>query len=373
MRKLGKLSLMAAAVALALTGCSGGTESVAPDSSDKGGFKDEAAVAGLGGADAAAEFETLYQAVNEAGQSTINLYTPLTPSWPALFEAFQARFSGLSVEPLAIVGAELNTRVTQEQSSGQRIADVVISGDTGVVALADQGVFAGFVPFNGEELAANPRLSLEDDSVTAVAATPRGFMYDTRVDIKPPASWEDLLDSRFTGKMAMTNPATDGGGLQMTDLLLNDDEFGEDYLEKLNGQELITASNTAECHNMVVQGRAFLCIVGGMANYQTLEREGAPLEFVYPIEDGNWATYFLAGIVDEAPNQLAAELFVSWLNTPEANEIKAELGQAPVTNDADLKLPFKSLSEIEMLPSPDLADVAARQLEGQPTIARIFG
>lgn len=357
------------AAALALTGCA--TEATAA-----GGLGERDGVdaeTGLGGADQLAEFEALYAAVTESGQTTVNLYTPLTATWPAVFEAFQERFPGVQVEPLQIVGAELDTKISQEQSSGQRIADAVITGDTGAVALAERSMFAEYHPFNAEELTSDPQFSLESGTLTAVSASPRGFVYDTRQDVGiVPTSWKDLLDPALKGKITMTDPATDGGGMQWADLVLNDPSLGKDYLAKLAAQEVVISSNTAECHNSVVQGRAYVCIMGAMGNYLTLSGEGAPVEIAYPVEGGNWATYWYAGVIEGAENAQAAELLIAWLNTPEANEVKAGAGHGPVVNADDLQLPFENPADIPMMSRPDLGDVAARQRESQPTIAEIF-
>lgn len=355
---------------LALTACGGD----APASEGLGEREGVETAAALGGADAQATFEELYAEAVENGQTTVNVYTPLTATWPAVFETFQERFPEITVEPLQIVGAELDTKVSQEQASGQRIADAVITGDAGAVALADRDYFSEFRPFNVEDLTSDPQFSLDEGTLTAVSASPRGFVYDTRQDVGlVPESWQDLLDPALKGKIAMTDPATDGGGMQWGDLVLNDDSLGEDYLEQLAGQEVVISSNTAECHNSVVQGRSYVCIMGAMGNYLTLTGDGAPVEIAYPVEGGNWATYWYAGVIDGSENAEAAELFTTWLNTPEANEAKAEAGHGPVANAEDLDLAFESPADVPMLPRPDLADVAERQRTSQQVIAGIFG
>src|SRR5699024_8559295 len=91
--------------ALLLTACGGGdTEEAAAEGIDP------TSVEGLGGDDTAAEFEELYTAATEDGQDVLTIYTPLTATWPQVFEAFEQRFPEISIEPLQIVGAELDTK-----------------------------------------------------------------------------------------------------------------------------------------------------------------------------------------------------------------------------------------------------------------------
>lgn len=354
--------------ALLLTACGGGdSEEAAAEGIDP------SSVEGLGGEEAAAEFEELYAAATEDGQDVLTIYTPLTATWPKVFEAFEERFPEISVEPLQIVGAELDTKVSQEMASGQVIADLVLTGDTGVVGLADKDTFMEYRPFNAEDITSDEEFSLESGTLTAISASPRGFVYDTRQEDEiVPKSWEDLLDPSLKGKIVMDQPATDGGGLQMTDLILNDDRLGKDYLEDLAAQDPIISSTTAECHNMVVQGRAYVCLMGAQGNYQTLTGEGAPVEFVHPVEGGNWATYFYGGVVKDAPNPDAAKLFMSWVNSPEANEAKASAGSGPVTNAEGLDLPFENPGDLDQLKRPALSEVTDRQAESMPVMDEIF-
>ena len=356
--------------ALFLTACGGGDGDQA--AAGEAGI-DPAAIEGLGGEDVAAEFETLYAAALDEGQDVVSIYTPLTATWPKVFEAFEERFPGIAVEPLQIVGAEMDTKISQEQASGQVVADLVMTGDTGAVGLADKDAFIEYRPFNAEEMTSDPEFSLDSGTLTTISASPRGFVYDTRKEDEiVPESWEDLLDPSLKGKIVMDKPNTDGGGLQMTDLILHDDRLGQDYLEDLAAQDLIMSPTTAECHNLVVQGRAYICLMGAMGNYLTLTGEGAPVEIVHPVEGGNWATYFYAGIVDGAPNQEAAKLFLSWVNSPEANEVKAEIGSGPATNAEGLDLPFENPGDLDQLERPALADVAARQSDSMKIMDEIF-
>lgn len=366
-RKL--MTAIGLASALFLTACGGGSEA-----SEGLGERDGAdAAEALGGEEALAEFESMYEAAVDDGQTVINVYTPLTATWPDVFSAFQERFPEIQVEPLQIVGAELDTKVTQEQSSGQTIADAVITGDTGAVGIADKDFFMEYRPFNADEVSEDPEFSLDTGTLTSVSASPRGFVYDTRQDSEiVPESWEDLLDPSLKGKIVMDQPATDGGGLQMGDLLLNDEELGENYLEQLAEQDLTISSSTAECHNMVVQGRAYVCLMGAMGNYMTLTGDGAPVEISYPIEGGNWATYWYAGILNDAENADAAKLLFAWLNSPEANEVKAEAGHGPVANAEEVELPFENPGEVDQLPRPVLRDVTSRQAESMPIMDEIF-
>lgn len=346
----------------------------APASAEMGERDGVETTVALGGEEAQKNFEQQYAKALEAGQESLNIYTPLTATWPDVFDAFQERFPSIEVEPLQIVGAELDTKVSQEQSSGQRIADLVITGDVGAVSLADRGYFTEFRPANAQSITEDPQFSLDTGTLTAVSASPRGLVYDTRQDLGiSPDSWKDLLDPALKGKITMTDPATDGGGLQWADLVLNDEKLGEDYLKDLAAQDVVISSSTAECHNAVVQGRAYICVMGAMGNYLTLTEDGAPVGITYPVEGGNWATNWFAGVIKESANAEAAELFVSWLNTPEANEVKAQAGHGPVANAEGMDLPFENPAEVPLLPRPDLADVTDRQRQSQSVISAIFG
>lgn len=356
------------AAALSLAACGGGGGSA----DGMGEVEGVSAVDGLGGQQNADTFEGMYKEAVDEGQTTLSVYTPLAATWPHVFEAFQERFPEIQVEPLQIVGAELDTRVNQEAASGQRIADLVITGDTGAVGLAESGLFVEHRPFNASDVTEDARVALPGGELTAVSASPRGFVYDTRQDLPVPTSWEDLLDPALKGRIAMTQPTTDGGGMQWADLVVNTDGLGEEYLRLLADQDVQFAGSTAECHNAVLQGRSYVCIMGAMGNYLTLSSEGAPVDITYPVEGGNWATYWYAGVLDGAPNAKAAELFVAWLNSPEANEVKAAAGHGFVANGDGVQLDFENPTEVDLFDRPDLAEVADRQKESRSVFEGIF-
>lgn len=327
---------------------------------------------GLGSQENADRFQEMYQAAVDEGQTTLNIYTPLTATWPHVFEAFQERFPEITVEPLQVVGAELNTKVSQEQSSGQKIADLVMDGDNGSLTMANGGAFQEFEPFNTGDVTSDPQTSLEEGTLTPVSVSPRGFVHDTRQDLPVPQSWDDLLDPALKGKIAMTDFPSEPSGKQLGQLILDDDELGADYLQKLKDNGLQSVSSTTECHNNVVTGRSFVCIGGAMGNYRTLSGEGAPIEITYPIEGGNWGTFWYAGVIEDAPNQKAAELFVTWLNSPEANEAKAEAGHGWVANGEDVELDFENPTQVDLFTRPDLKDVPGEVEEASKELASIF-
>lgn len=327
---------------------------------------------GLGSQENADRFQEIYQAAVDEGQTTLNIYTPLTATWPHVFEAFQERFPEITVEPLQVVGAELNTKVSQEQSSGQKIADLVMDGDNGSLIMANGGAFQEFEPFNTGDVTSDPQTSLEEGTLTPVSVSPRGFVHDTRQDLPVPQSWDDLLDPALKGKIAMTDFPSEPSGKQLGQLILDDDELGADYLQKLKDNGLQSVSSTTECHNNVVTGRSFVCIGGAMGNYRTLSGEGAPIEITYPIEGGNWGTFWYAGVIEDAPNQKAAELFVTWLNSPEANEAKAEAGHGWVANGEDVELDFENPTQVDLFTRPDLKDVPGEVEEASKELASIF-
>lgn len=354
---------------LLLTACGGGDAA----SEGLGEVEGVSAADGLGGEENVGQFEEMYTAAVDEGQTTLNIYTPLTATWPHVFEAFQERFPEIQVEPLQVVGAELNTKIAQEQSSGQRIADLVLDGDNGSLTMVDGGAFQAFTPFNAEEVSQDPQTSIEGGTLTPVSVSPRGFFYDTRQDLPVPTSWDDLLDPALKGKITMTDFPNEPSGKQLGQLILGEEELGAEYLEALRDNGLTMASSTTECHNNVVTGRSFVCIGGAMGNYLTLKGGGAPAEFVFPIEGGNWGTFWYAGVVDQASNAKAAELFVTWLNSPEANQAKSKAGHGWVANGEDVELPFENPTEVDLFTRPDLKDVPAAVNEARTELQRIFG
>ena len=109
-----------------------------------------------------------------------------------------------------------------------------------------------------------------------------GFVYNTKKvkasDI--PKNWEDLLDPRFKGRLAMTDPRYSGTSLYTIAALYQNHKFGWNYFRNLKKNGLKLEENAVEVIEKVSSGEYDVCI-GVDYIAKTLMEKGAPLGFAY--------------------------------------------------------------------------------------------
>ena len=131
-----------------------------------------------------------------------------------------------------------------------------------------------------------------------------------------PKGWNDLLDPKFKGLIAMPNPVASGTGfLQISSILQmygakEGKEDGWEFLKKLDknmGQYIKSGSRPAK---MTASGEF---AVGASFDFVVAEqkKQGFPVEFVFPIEGAGYEVEANA-LLKGAKNPAAAKKFLDW-------------------------------------------------------------
>ena len=168
-----------------------------------------------------------------------------------------------------------------------------------------------------------------------------------------PKTWSDLLNPKYKGKIAFTDPANSGSAYTTVTMLV--DLFG--------GGDAGWQKMKALFANMKVLNRSSLVFQGvGNGEYAlgiSLEyagylwaNNGAPVVTIYPSE-GTYAAMEGVGIVKGGPNPESAKKFVDWINRKDTREmiLKATF-RRPARKDLDLsRLPGRmpALASVKLL------------------------
>lgn len=281
-------------------------------------------VAGCGGGgtpsgdvgDVSAGQKQLYQdAVAEGGKVSVFLGTPSHEDTDRLIELFNEAFPDIEVEYVGSTGDEVTERLLTEKRSGLNNADVLmLAGLSAFERVADEGFMEEFTP---EDAA----LFTHDnaDHIDGVAYS-FGSIYNavcfnpdnvSEEEAKLLENYEGWTDPRWKGRASIINP--DGFGLRfgLTHWVYQDPDLGKDWLEDLAALDPTVYSRGTDAPPRVIAGDHdvmfnALSIYGARAY-----RDGAPLE----CKTGEYAPYytFAAGLVKDAPNSAAGQLFINWL------------------------------------------------------------
>lgn len=220
--------------------------------------------------------------------------------------------------------AEIATRTIQEyQSSRPSWTDILILGASPLAGILDADVLQSSDWVSWAPNVARADLVALDGAAVEVSMRTPGITYNTSkfTAETAPKSLADLLEPRFTGRIAST-PYASG-----FDWLATSDFWGEartmDYVGKLSNQ----VAGLIRCGEMqrVASGEFdVLAIDCGSYEAAKAQRRGVPLLSVVPTDLAAVTSFYMA-IPKNAPHPAAAKLWINYLLSREAQDVLWEL------------------------------------------------
>lgn len=186
-----------------------------------------------------------------------------------------------------------------------------------------------------------------------------------------PNSWADLLDPKWKGKIAYTDPANSGSAYVTATFLVSLWGGGETGWKKVGA--LLANTRVLNRSTLVFEGNGSgeysLGISLEYAGY-LWRHNGAPLKVVYP-SDGTVALAEGVALIKGGPNPDAAKRFVDFITgKPIQEELLRQTFRRPARQDIDLSaLPgqMPPLSHIKLVPY----DAAQWEAARRETLARL--
>ncbi len=186
-----------------------------------------------------------------------------------------------------------------------------------------------------------------------------------------PKTWAELVDDKWRGKIAFTDPANSGSAYSTLTMLVGLFGGGERGWSMV--RQLLANCKVLNRSSLVFQGVGTgeypLGISLEYAGY-IWAAGGAPVKVIYP-RDGTIAQMEGVAIVKGGPDTEAAKVFVDYINRKDVREmIIAGTFRRPARQDLDLaKLPggMPALSSLKLLAYDEAAWTAVRG----PTLQRI--
>ena len=303
------------------------------------------ALLGLVAGQARAASPALVEAANKEGE--VVWYTTLIVGQAVrpLVAAFEAAYPRVKVRFVPGPPVETATRLLNEARSGGVRADLFDGGST-FFPLDGAGLVDTFRP----EGAANWPDTFRDKDGRWVATNL--YLLTPAVNtelVKPadiPKTFEDLLDPRWTGKMAWPDTPSASGppGFIGNVLLSMGQERGMDYLRRLAKQRI---ANVPAVQRMVLDQ----CIAGQYPlvlsiynnHAQISIEQGAPVKWL-PMEP-MILTFGTTGLLKNAPHPNAGKLLIEFLVSPDGQRVFRDAGYLPANPAVPAKTP-------ELVPGP---------------------
>ncbi len=289
---------------------------------------------------------------------TVVIYSALDASVTSeVLKAFE-QFSGLKTEALTLAAAgTLATRIRAEKVRPQ--ADIFMGGSADFHApLAREGL-----------LEAYKSSRLADAKLATQFYDPNGYWYGWYIGalaimynrdrferemaprgIKPPASWDDLLNPAFRGQVVLPSPVTTGGGfifMAAQIFRLGSEDRAFDWLKQLAQNASFTPTAPAGI-TLVSRGEALVGMNWGHDIRAMAVNQGFPVEIVFPSDT---ATEIGAvSIIKGGPNPDGARRFVDFMLGRVPQDINAKYGlRYPTRPDAPVPLGMPGLTTLKFV------------------------
>jgi len=250
--------------------------------------------------------------------------------WPEnyarpMLEAFE-KATGIHVNFIRFSSGEALARLIAEKGNPQ--VDVLFGGPVETfTAGEDQGIFDAYTPPSAADLPS--RFKSTKGMWTAIADDPLVFMTNTAFlkdhGLKPPASWNDLLNPAYKDMLQMADARTSGTAVTRIFSILQVNNRNEDaafgYMKKLRKNVQAYTKSGGGGTVPVGLGQAaggIFFIVDALFTRQ----KGYNVEISFP-KDGIGSAAECIGLVKGNKNAAAAKKLIDWATSPAMQSLLA--------------------------------------------------
>lgn len=320
----------------------------------------------IAGAGAAfAELNTLADAARKEGEITWYVGSIDNRNAEATGKAFTAKY-GIKVNVMRAASQIIFQRLSQDLSQKVAGADVFSSVDVGnFVALKQKTALLKYKTETESELLEPFRNMDPDQFFHATVASVIVIAYNTDKvkggDV--PRTWQDLLDPKWNGKLALGHPGFSGFAGSWTAQMLK--LYGKSYIERLEKLRPLVSRSLQDAVGLLGSGERLVSAIPIAPIIESADK-GNPLAIEYPA-DGAIFVATPSGILANAPHPNAAKLFLEFLQGPEFNQIMVKARYESMRTDVKPLPGVKSVADIKLI-RPSIDD----QVNGIPKAAELW-
>jgi iron(III) transport system substrate-binding protein len=277
----------------------------------------------------------------------------------AVIGEFEKRYPFIKVKLNRSGSEKLLTRVLTEARAKKTFADVIQTVEFSMHIFNRSGILARYTP---QDNAFYPIEFKEDGFWTTVYYNPYVTGYNTKLAPARtlPKSYDDLLDSKWKGKLMIEATKADwfAGMLQILG-----HERGLQYMRALAKQQPSAREGHELLAQLIVAGEGVFDINIPAASVERMKERGAPIDWIAlgPVP----AIMVGAGIAAQAPHPNAAKLFLEFILSREGQKLMQTPGRMIARGDLRNER-GAMLKELKIVPvNPSLAeklDEYAKQL-----------
>lgn len=291
---------------------------------------------------APSEWAKIVDAARKEGKVVV--FTTTAPAVHARIKAdFDKAYPGIQMEPVRLVGAQINTKVEQERAAGNIDGDAIITSELlWSVDATKKGWLR--VPV-GPAAAAWPESAIKQGAVPLLGVNPFVLVYNTNLVKTPPTSYQDLLKPEFKGKI--------GSSALVADLLVGWYDWqertqGPGWLAKLAAQNVKMYPGAVPPTQGVASGELAVNMWTVFSVTNPLIETGAPIKTV--VVSPSYGAAYGGGIVAGSKRPNAALVFMDYMMSVRGQEQmvgKGEMASALPNVPGSLDLKSVTLHEDE--------------------------
>ena len=245
----------------------------------------------------------------------------------AINTGFQAKY-GVKVNYFRGSSTVIIDRITTEHRTGKINSDIVYTTAEPMRFInQEKGLLARYVSDGAKHY---DKKLIDDFFGPNYRSVIVGLVYNKSM-IKPedaPKSYEDFVNPKWKGKIAMGNPSlhdTTIDWLSSLRLVFGSDQKANDWIKRLAALEPLMLDSMVPVGERIASGEVPLG-VAYVKYVQLWGKKGAPLDYVKGLPvylgDGNYIA-----MTAKAPHPNAAKLFIDYFLGPESSEIMAGAGE----------------------------------------------
>lgn len=277
------------------------------------------------------------------------VYTSMKESlMGGLAKAFMAKHPDIKVDYQSAGAGKLMAKIAAERESGKILADVLWTSEVpDFYKMKAEGLLDPYISPETKNIT-NP-LPDYDGSFTPVRLGTLGIVYNTRFIKTAPTQWKDLTTKEYNDAFGIANPALSGTSYMSVALLAQ--QFGWDFFKSLKANKAKMGKGSGQVIDDTASGDLVACLG---VDYITNDKisKGATMAMAYPPE--MLVIPSPAAILKGTPNLSAAQKFIDFLLSKEAQTLVAEEGTLPVRTDVVVPEKFKM---------PSVADAMKRAIK----------
>lgn len=257
--------------------------------------------------------------IAEQDENVLNVYTALEDEQVTDYlEEFKEQNPDITVNVTRESTGIITSKLLAEKDNP--VADVVWGlSATSLLVLKQEGMLTEYAPEGVENILDQFKDSAEVPSWVGIDAWETAWIVNKEVlesngiDTVP-TSYEELLDPKYKGLIAMSNPASSGTGLLTVNgiLSLYGEEEGWDYLDKLDKNVAVYMHSGSQPAKETAAGEYGIGISFGYRCLMSAEEVGSDIcEAVFPKEGSGWDMEANALMKKDGEKDIAKK-FLDW-------------------------------------------------------------